>query len=162
MVDYPKSIRHQMLIKLEELMSTIVVGEPVEQPYELAFSKVTREPVDNLAVGQRSVLGIYAGTEQKNERAFTVKDCTLDLVFEAHVRKDTGEKIADLLEVMAMQIERRLMEDTTLGDLIIDINVTGSDPDIDGQYKNQAMIAVYATAVYEHHRDNPALERGDE
>lgn len=157
MPDFPKSIRHRILENITANLASITASEtPAEDGWQFEFGEVTREQVENIAVGKRAVCGVYPGAETKKETAGIVMDCSLELTIEVHVRKDANEKLSDMLEIGLLIAERRIMEDQECGGLALDITITGSDPELEGPYKNQAMAALYATVRYRHHRDNPA------
>lgn len=154
------SIRKQILLALVARYTSVVAEEPEDDPYPYAFSLVTRSPVVGLKVGQRAVLGIYPEENTKTPTAGIVMDNTMGVRFELWLNKNVGEDMPDLLEDGLTIIERRLMEDQTLGGLCLDINVTGLDTDIDGPMDNQAAATVSASIRFRHHRDNPALDVG--
>ena len=152
------SIRKRILQALVTSFENVVQDN---DKYPFAFSLVTRLPVANLKLGQRAVLGIYAGEDPKQPTAGVVMTCMLTITFEIWVHKDTGEEMPDVLEDALALVERRLMEDQRLGGLCLDINVQRLDTDIDGPFNNQSSGAITAQIQYRHHRDDPALEVGE-
>ena len=150
------SIRKRILQALVTLFEGVVVGPD----YPFAFNFVTRLPVASLKVGQRAVLGIYAGEDPKTPTAGIAMTCLMTITFEIWVHRDVGENMPDLLEDALALVERKLMEDQRLGGLAMDINVQRLDTDIDGPFDNQSAGAITATIQYRHHRDDPALEVG--
>lgn len=155
------SVRKNILQALVTKFTSVVEGQPPSDPYPFAFSLVTRSPVQGLKIGQRAVLGIYPEENTKTPTAGIVMDNMMGVRFELWLNKNLGEDLPDLLEDGLAVIERRLMEDQTLGRLCFDINVTGLDTDIDGPIDNNAAAVVTATFRYRHHRDNPSLEVGE-
>lgn len=151
------SIRKRILKALVTTFEAVVEGPT----YPFAFSLVTRLPVANLKLGQRAVLGIYAGEDPKVPTAGFVMTCMLTITFEIWIHRDTGENMPDLLEDALALVERRLMEDQRLGGLCLDINVQRLDTDIDGPFDNQSAGALTAQIQYRHNRDDPALEVGE-
>lgn len=155
------SIRKRILQALVTSFEDVVAGEPIDDPYPFQFDLVTRAPLGSLKVGLRAALGIYSSENPKVPLAAIVMQNSMSISLEAWLNKNLGEDLPDLLEDAMYVLERRLMEDQTLGGLCMDINVTGLTTDIDGPADNQAAGRLEATIMYRHHRDNPALEVGE-
>lgn len=144
---------------METDFAGIVKDEPVDNPYMFEYSEVTRLPVTSgIMKGKRAVLGIYPTTERKTSEHNTVVTVTMRVVLEIHITRDTGENLADNLEIALKEAERRCMENQQWGGLAIDTNVVESDTNIDGQFANSGNANLYIDVKFRHHRDDPAAE----
>lgn len=153
------SKRHRILQAIETSFGAIVKDAPVDNPYMFEYSEVTRLPVTAATMkGKRAVLGIYPTTERKTPGHNTVVDVLMRIVLEIHITRDTGENLADNLELALKDAERRCMESQQWGGLAIDTNVIESDTNIDGQFANTGNANLYIDVKYRHNRDDPAAE----
>jgi len=153
-----KSIRRQILEKLKTDFEAITAG-PDDDDYKIAWSEVTRKPINQLAVGRRAVLGIYPTEELKVDKVSMIRHATMRVVFEAHLTRDV-EQIEDFIEDALMEIERKLMEDYQLGGLAVDVRTLQSETNIDGTFDNYANCAVVAEITYRHMRAGPHVPLG--
>ena len=129
---------------------------PSGDPYGVAWSVVTREPLINGAPkGKLNALGIYGGTEKKKRVNFQITDVVIPCVIEFYVHKVPNENLTILVERMAGVVERRLEEEGTWGGLALDTTVTGSSSTVEGQYDNQGEGAVYFDVQFRHRAGDP-------
>lgn len=156
-----QSVRQNILQALQALYTSVEAGQPVDNPYTLRWSDVTRLPVKQMRPGARSLIGIYATQENKTSMVGPTVTVSMDCVLEMHINKDTGENLADMLETALSESERRLMEDQTLGGLCLDINVRQTETDVGGFFANVGSASLFFTVLYRHHRDDPARNPAD-
>ena len=149
------TIRENIMNGLVDIMSAMKDGEPVADPYTTTWSVVGREPIEQLTKGKKHALGIYEGTETKTPRASTVMDCSLRAILEFHVYVESAQKASSELNRVLGEVQRKIMEDTSIGSLAIDIVENGNEFDIDGMWDKQVSGALFVTIKYRHHIEDP-------
>lgn len=126
--------------------------------YGLEWSVTSRDALDQLPKGKKTALGVYGGTAA---RAATTSfqrvllPCTLEVYFYS---TDSGGKTKALERMLAVA-ETVLKANSTLGGLVVNIEVTGEQTNIDGPYDNQVDAALYFDVLYFHREDDPTIGR---
>lgn len=156
-----KSLREHIAVWLVDTFSSMEEALPVEDPYGIKFSIVSRKPIDKLVPGKKSALGIYDVGETKQHKMFPVTEVRLTVAFEIHLySSDTNTTTTELNAYLAA-VERKLMEDQTLGGLAYDIAIIKSESDIVGQYEKQVAAMLEIEIKYRHKTGDPRKKVGE-
>ena len=151
----PDTIREQIMDYLVTHFDGMTEGQPVSDPYTVAFSQVSREDVEKVVKGKKAVLGIYDIEETKQVFNEPFTDCNLKVVLEIHVRKPSSGGLSQELNKYLGDVERRLLEDQTFGGLIRDVGVSRTALDVDGVYDSELVAILEAVIVYRHKTGDP-------
>lgn len=152
------TVRETILKALEAHMGTMQADLPVDDPYTVQWSIITRENIGQLAKTKRYALGLYDTEETKNPRTYPVTDCILRVAIEFHAflqQNSAGEKGSETLNRMLGEIERKIREDRTLSGTCIETEFRGNEFTIDGPFDNQVSGVTYLNVLYRHHTDDP-------
>lgn len=152
------TVRESIVQHLIELFEGVVVGEPVSDPYTWAWSKVTTDPILDLKLGKRAVLGVYDTGEQATPRTWPLTEAVMRVAFEFHVKLERGESRKTILQGMLGEVQRRLFEDHTLGGLASEVLEQGSEFDIDGQFDRQPSGTLWVTIRYRRNTMDPRTQ----
>jgi len=149
------SVREDIMEYLETLMKGMQAGQPVLDPYQTTWSMVTREDIGKLVAGKANALGIYDTEETKTVRSNYVTECLLRVVFEFHLRIAPADRPSKQLGILLTDLERKVLEDQTLGGKAIDVVLLSNDKDIDGPYDRQVQGALFVNIRYRHKTTDP-------
>jgi hypothetical protein len=149
------TVRETILKALETLMASMQADFPVDDPYTVTWSIISREDIGQLPKTKRYALAIYDTEEEKNPRTYPVTDCRLRVLLEFHVYLQKGEKASTELNRVLGEIERKVRSDRTLGDTCIETEFRGNEFSVDGPYEQQVSGVSYLSILYRHHTDDP-------
>ena len=153
----PDTIRMRCLEAIREALEAVVAGEPEDDPYTIAFSKVEHGPLGDVDHRKRFVAGIVPGRETK-QTMYPLDQCTLPVAIEFRmtVNRDDDEPGLEAERALG-EIQRKLHEDTTLGGLAIDLRETGNEIDLE-MYDDKSVVGVvFFDLLYRHRTTDPRL-----
>ena len=168
MADNKNTIREQILTYLANHLRTMDAELPVGDPYGMAFSVVTRGPLNkDQKLKKKYAISIYEGSEQivdSARRISNVQECALPITFEFYcllskndnpdLDKSYDSPSVELNKILGV-LQRRLREDHTLGCLAIDFYETDNYLDIDGPNDKSLSGSMTIVVRYRRHLDDP-------
>lgn len=116
---------------------------------------VTRDPLDAKKVKQYdTTIGVYDLREKKEART----GCTyayLTIMVEFFYRLKLGDETGSELNTLLAAIEREVCADQNFGGLTVDVNLTGSELDLETVTDRLASGVATFVAVYRHKTGDP-------
>ena len=148
------TVREQALRNLKQLFVAMEAGQPVTDPYTITWSLVERFDVGDRARGKNFVMQIFDLRETKIPRIGQMEP-TLRVFLEwkalCPAECDPSEFANDVLG----QIQRRIREDITLTDTVINVIETGNEITIDDFADRHIEGNVSINILYKHAENDP-------
>lgn len=151
--------RTQALEAIKASFVAMAADAPVGDPYGVAWSVVSRDPLAKIPAGKKNALGVYGGTSTRTSQTYG-KTVTMPVIIEIYTKVQSGRGKAEYLEYLLGVVERRLLEDQTMGGTIVDLNVTGEQVNIDSPYEDQVDAALFLEVKYMQSERDPRMNRG--
>lgn len=148
------TIREEILEALVGIFETMQAGQPVSDPYTVTWSLVGREEPGNRARGKRYVISVFDTTEQKRA-IIGFMDCTLRVVLEWSAQLGAEEGPSKQANRIMGEIQRRVREDITLGDLCHNLVEVANDISVDDYKDRQIEGSVFIDVQYKHAEHDP-------
>jgi hypothetical protein len=152
------SIRLQCLEAIQDVLEAMVVGEPLADPYTIAFDKVKLGPLGDVDYRQQYVAGIVTGRERLHDvmNPAQYKILPVAIEFRMYVNADDGDPAVEAERLLA-EMQRKLAEDTTLGGLAIDFKQTSSEVLL-GMYDDRTVLGdIFFDLHYRHGFADPRV-----
>lgn len=157
------SIREAAMKKFCELMATQTQGQPTSDPYDFTWSRVSRTPLGDLDSRKRFACSLLEGTELPIDRTEPCIHKRLRVTIEFRALLNSDEDPAECANMILTNIQRRVQSDPRLAvvnggqPLVIDIEETGSDLDVESFADRTVEGAVFFVVKYKHRGDDPRV-----
>jgi len=161
MADTSDTYRERILNAMEEHFTAQRQGQPGPDPYTITWSSVERAEIGDLSHGKAYTLAIFDVTETVDFGVSTtqgVTNKTLRVVCEFHAMLEAKQKPSTEANRIIGEIQRRMLEDETYGNLAIWIQETGNELNIDNAVDRQISGTVTFNVFYRHSRRDPRKE----
>lgn len=140
-------IMQTLTTKMENMQA--IVGSGV------LWDVVTREPLNARRVKQNEAsVGLYDVRERKSAKV-GVTMCELTIMVEFFYRLKLGDTPGSELSTLVSAIEREVCIDQNFGGLTLDVNLTGSELDLETVTDKLASGVATFVAVYRHKTGDP-------
>jgi hypothetical protein len=150
------TIRLRCLDALKGVLEAMVAGEPMADPYTVQFSKVVIGPIGEAEFRKRYTAGIVAGREKKQPYTYPLRECTLPLAVELRMTVNADDDDPGIeAERLLGEVQRKVMEDTTLDGLAVDLRETGNQVSLDLYDDKTVIIDLFLELVYRHRDSDP-------
>lgn len=153
-----RTYRETILETLHLSLADIAGGAPVSDPYPFSFSEVVRGPLPPTSP-KRLTAGIVPMKENKTQGTSFV-ECFLEVSVDFRYRAQAGEVPATIIETVAGMIQRRLLVDTTVNGLAVDLYDAGNVVDLDHPEDLTAEGSVFFVVRYRHDLNDPRTYLG--
>ena len=161
MADTSETIRERCLAFLEDHFKSQKQGSPGPDPYSITWSIVDRAEIADMSHGKAYTLAIFEGTETSDFGVSTtvgVINKTLRIDLEFHAMLEAKQRPSTEGNRIIGEIQRRMMEDETLGGLAIWIQEAGNELRIDNTVDRQIEGTVTFNMLFRHSRRDPRKE----
>jgi hypothetical protein len=153
-----RTYRETILETLHLSLASVTGGQPGADPYPFSFSEVVRGPLPQSTTKRLSAAVVPMKEQKKQGTSFV--ECWLEVSVDYRYRAQAGEVPATIVETVAGMIQRRLLTDTTLNGLAIDIYDVGNVVDLDHPEDLTAEGAVFFVVHYRHDLQDPRTYLG--
>jgi len=161
MVDTSDTIRERIMAAMQDHFETQHQGVPGPDPYTITWSVVDRAEIGDLSHGKAYTLALFDVTETSDFGVATTQGVinkTLRVTCEFHAMLEAKQKPSTEANRILGEIQRRMMEDETYGQLAIWIQETGNELNIDNANDRQISGSVTFNVLYRHSRRDPRKE----
>lgn len=161
---HEKSIRERALEAMVQHFKDQEAGQPVPDPYTVTWDLVFRQDIRDVAHGKRYALSIFDTREEKTPGIITtpdgMSDASLRVVLEWRQYVDADQDPSEEANRVLMEVQRRLGEADRdqLGGLVLDIDETGNEINIDDYKDRLVWGAVFCVVRYRHKRGDPRVD----
>lgn len=147
-------------------LETMTAGQPIEDPYQITFSVVTRGPLEGAHETARYGAAVL-DTEERTSDNIGWYDAIMTVVIEFQAWVDQGEQPGEVLGRVLADIQRRMREDAALTEpddgvtllrdrqLTSDVKETANQLFIDGMGDRLVRGASFWNVVYKRAIDDP-------
>ena len=118
------SVQERIMQFLQNSLETMLSGEPVQNPYAITFNTVQREPLSDDMMMAKYVAYLFDETAARQRATDPTTYAEINCVLAYAVIVEDEENPSTLLNLVASEVERRLLEDVTCGGLSYDIVFT--------------------------------------
>ncbi len=153
-----RTYRETILETLHLSLASVAGDQPEADPYPLSFSEVVRGPLPQSTTKRLSAALVPMKEQKKQMPSFV--ECWLEVSVDYRYRAQAGEVPATIVEMVAGMIQRRLLADTTLNGLAIDIYDAGNVVDLDHPEDLTAEGSVFFMVRYRHDLQDPRTYLG--
>jgi hypothetical protein len=150
------TVREQIVKFIVDLLENIDKGDPTNDPWNVQFTEVYRDPPEALTVGRAMVAVVLDGSEVKTPLNYPVVDVVMPIDVEVHVLRDKDVSAGEIVNRCMGCVEQQLRADFTCGGLCVDLLVTGTEKTpTEGPYENYVSGIVRFQVNFRHHADDP-------
>jgi hypothetical protein len=153
------SLREQIMEAVAERLRSMKAGQPVDNPYAFAFNTVQREPLSDDMRGRKFVVYVNDSTAKRARKIHPLTSATIDCSLEYAVIVEKDEKPNKLLNLIASECERRLMEDVTFGGLCYELECTKDEKAIGWRHDKAVEGVLYFTISFRYNSFDPRLKQ---
>lgn len=150
-----QTIQTRILETLKTWVESIEQGRPTSDPAVLTLSEVSRAPYQDYPKTKRAICAILVSSVRRQPGSWPYTEATMQVEFQVHLYRDTGEQAAILVETVLSDIERRVMQDQTIGGLALRTVFGDMTFDLDGVFDNSVTGSVFAEIRYRHTHTDP-------
>lgn len=153
-----ESIRERAIKALVERFENQRQGAPTSDPYDFRWDAVVRHPIGQAEERKRWALAVLEGDEQKKPRVACV-DCLLPVELEFRVLLDSQDEPAECLNEVLLNIQRKIREDISLGELVVDVRELGNTHIVESFLDRKVEGSVFIEIQYHHDEADPRAIR---
>jgi len=148
------TVREQVVQKIVDLFTTVCAGIPLNDPYTVSWSLVTRYGLLEAQSKKRAVLRIDDPEEHKVART-GYYDCTLRVLLEWMYYTDPTGDVSEQANMLVGEIQRRVREDPSLGGIAFDCKEVGNTKEVGGPTERVVQGVVFLNVQYRHAENDP-------
>lgn len=155
--DTSASIRENILAFLKDAFESKTEGT---DGYTVTWHTVSRSPIGDLAQDFDNAIAILDSRERKTPE-IGYQRCVLPIVIEFAYRPKLGDVPSTELNRLLVDVERTLREDIYADNLALNLEVTGSELDMEGPNDKLVRGALFVDVTYRHEVNDPRKLPGE-
>ena len=144
------TIRETALIALENVVATMAT----DPDYMLHWGRVSRAPLIDADWKKKYSCGVHDTTE-KVDRTANFWYRSLNVVIEFRVTVEQNESPSQEAGRVLGQLQRRIMENDTLGGVVINVQEGGNELYVDFEDARKVSGALFVVVQYRHAENDP-------
>ena len=136
-------------------LEACIAGMKTDPAYLVKWGRVTRAPLQDADWKHKYSVGIHDTTETVSHKTMGHWYRALNVVIEFRCTVEQNQIPSQEAGRIMAQIQRRVMENDTLGHVIINIQETGNELYVDFEDSRHVSGAIFMSMTYRHSESDP-------